>query len=225
MFYGKYYYRAEFNLPAAYKMRFVGKKTYDEFVKFCKADLERRRKDTNKWKWAYDNLYQEEALLEDKCHAVYYLHQSCQRHKGHISTRIEGGKLRIFTKTAEDLCDILDYCKVSSKKYLTNIHQPASLEAVELLNNSVIFLKNPKYPYRVSIKEGQYGLQTKQQILNYVNNHPDSIFVSKGVMSQLSEGKRYMGGYFHVNDLSILTFLTMISPRFVGKIYRLEKAE
>ena len=223
MFYGEYYYRAEFDIPAAYMMRYVENKTYDEFVTYCKEQYE-KRKDSS-LAWQRNHHQQEEELLEDKGQAAYYLYKSCQRHKGLISTRIEGRKFRIFTKTAADLLDILDYCKVSSKKYISYIHQPASESAVQMLDNDTIFLKAPKYPYRISIREGQYDPVVKQQIVNYVNNHPDSIFISKGVMSQLSGSGKLVCGYFHVNDLAMLTFLKMISHRFVGKIYRLEKEQ
>jgi hypothetical protein len=223
-FYSKYYYRAEFVISGAYFMRYI--KLSEPFELFESYVIKQQEKDKKSpWKDAWGG-----ALVKDRAQAnaawLYDLHHACLKHKGHIRTRIEGNRFRVFTTTKDDLLDIFAQCPIAVKSCLRTISQPASLTAIEKLDDNVIYLKSePKYKYRVTVREGKYDPAVKQQIVNYCDNFIDDIYLTTGFREMLTRNNRmWVSGYFHVNDLESLTFLALISPRFVNKIYKLEQA-
>ena len=225
-FYSKYYYRAEFVMPGAYFMRYIKpSETFDTFAAYVDKQ---KKKDKSQTSWATSAW--ESALEKDKAQAnaawIYDMYQACLKHKGHIQTRIEGNRFRIFTATMDELLDIFEQCPLAVKSCLVNISQPASMTAVVNLDNDVIYLKTPpKYKYRVTVREGKYDPTVKQQIANYCDNFIGDIHLTKHFKHMLTvSNKQWICGYFHVNNLETLTFLKLISPRFVNKIYRLEQA-
>ena len=223
MFYGKYFYRAELYVPAAWMMRNIGKKTREEFSVY--VDGVKKKAEAERAAASYWTQRVKQEKIDSNSDMIYDLYQACQLHKGEIQTRLEGSKFRIFTKTSQELFDIFDYCPKFAKECLSYIYQPASLDAATSLSNDVIFVQNPKFPYRVMIREGSYDAVLKQQILNYINNYPGVIHVSRSIDYYLSDSAtRYLAGYYHVRELECLTFLRLIAPRFVGKIYRVERA-
>lgn len=105
-----------------------------------------------------------------------------------------------------------------------SIHRPAGLAAELRLLEHVIFVKGSKYDYKVFVREGKYDTSTKIQVANYLNTlSPDTIYIPPNLATRLSSSHPYVYGYFYTNDPDVVTFIQIIYPTLLGKIYKLEE--
>jgi hypothetical protein len=121
------------------------------------------------------------------------------------------------------MCKALESIHAIEKGLIQHIWQPVNDEAKESLMDDVIYMKNPTHKFRVTIAEKIYDSTVHEQIIAYAKNHPDNIKLSKSMTRQHSN-RRYMRGYYYVNNTEVLLFLKLISPDFVKKIFRVEQA-
>ena len=229
MFFGKFLFKAELGVNGAYWINSLllskkrcHRKYRDNKFEFLTWIEERKRWATEseiKWSWG-GNRTDTDATLDGELMYSYY--EAVKPSLGAIKIRIEGNRFHIFTKTAQEMIDILDrlpHCE----DFLKTITRPANAAAAALLENNIILVENPKYQYKVLIKEGKYDRVVREQLLKYLDNFPTDVHLPAGLRYKLeSQTYDYLENYYYINDISILTFLAMISPKFVNKIYKLE---
>lgn len=229
MFFEKYHYRAEMNVSGASHIR-TAISRYQSYSKFkshidiIKESAQSRYRDQNVGSWYKKTLQHQ---IDMNAFQLWEIAKACEQHKGNIRTRAEKGKFAIYTETEVQLIDII----MSAKKYivphLTTIHRPANDKAKLRLEDKVIFVNKPKHNFKVLVKEHSCPNDTKKQILAYLNNFNNDVTLPFSLERSLKDEKHnwMRGHYYYVNDLSMLTFLQMISPKFVNKIFKLEQME
>lgn len=233
LYYGKYAYRAEFNINGASLLSYLGSSNrYATFSKF-NALVESRISNAKRLISESSGYYgssnwstmRHKATLLTDARLLYSIHEICQTLKGKIRLRTEHTTLSIFTDTEEQLLTILNGCR-RVQSFLVEIQRPASLDVKARLEESVIFSKTlPKYKWKVQLRAKKYTISAREQIWNYLDNFPDAVILPKGVKGRLNPKNRqeWNQGNYYVNDESALLFLKMIAPDFVHKIFKLEQ--
>jgi hypothetical protein len=205
LFYNKYAFKADLWVDGGYMYRMaLYYKTFDRFEEYIKLHKSRR--------YEYNGLN----ILQ-----LYSLSEAQTLFGKKIRIRAEGKNVSICAESEEILYNILK--STSMRGHIRKIYRPSNKEAMTKIENNVMFVKKPKFKFRVMIRSGVYSLEIKKQVLNYLENHKDSIIVTNSIIDNLKINRNtYMAGYFHVNDTDVLLFLKMIVPRFIGKIFQLE---
>ena len=97
----------------------------------------------------------------------------------------------------------------------------------DIKNNSSIKLKvriEEPYRYKIMIRDGRIPLETKNSILNYLNGlGPEHVRIPRNLQQTLENNKHgYIWGcYFYANELSDITFLSLIAPELISNIHEL----
>jgi len=219
MFFGKYLCRAHFNVSAARLIYGVSDLNLKDFKAFV---VNRNRTDPEKDGTVYRR--RESDLVPADPKKLYAIYQACKHFKDRIKVRVEGGNLHIYAITEEILASFFSYALDTLGTNLVTIHRPASLAAELRLLENVIFVKEVKYDYKVLIREGKYDVNTKIQVANYLNTFGlDTIYVPPNLVTRLTSNHPYVYGYFYTNDPDVVTFIQLIYPTLLGKIYKLEE--
>ena len=134
--------------------------------------------------------------------------------------RVEEPNIQFYTEdeaTLKSIADMLD-----SKLCIESVSGPKNAATEKLLREGVILRKGDVgYDYKVVLRDGRYGPDTKQQLLNYFDNLGDEIKLSKTCREMLTKTYPSMWGvYFYTNDPKLLTFINLIDTKLVSNIHR-----
>lgn len=235
MFFGKFMYKAEVTVFCASRMRKAEGVEFDEFVAYMDA-LRQTQLAYEQWykgvgvsNYSTSQHYRAKAmgkLSQRDDTSLYKIRQ-------HISTFdqkttklvLEKDKIHFYTVTDGELTNFLDFVKWPILGEINKIFTPSNdVAKTKLEENLILVSKPPKFKYKVLVTDGKYTVQEKTNIMTYLANFPDDVYMARTLKHLLNfDGDRYLSaGKFYVNDLSLLSFLKIISPRFVNKIYTLE---
>ena len=146
-------------------------------------------------------------------------------HKEQFKFRIEEPMVQIYSETEDQLRGIVKQFTPSLVGNIKSISFPESLEQSALLQQDKILvspLQKSGYSHKVMLRDGQYDTSTKQQLLDYFNNLGDQVRLTEGTRRMLSAPNTFLwSGYFYTNDISLITFVSLINPKIVGKIHEL----
>jgi hypothetical protein len=133
--------------------------------------------------------------------------------------RTEGDLLQVYTETEQDLIDIAkEINQYRSIKTVTG-PQPGTEDA---LRNGVVYMSKIDYKYKIVLRDGNYPLEIKRNILAQLRAHDDIKIPSSLAQMLVKKYPALWGGYFYCNDDRIATFLTLMSPGIIGKIHAVE---
>ena len=170
------------------------------------------------WRDQYDRQFLDHADAD-------FLEQlrKIKRENKNIQVRVEEPSLSIYAESIDDLKAVVAQFDTSHVKYIERLTYPANDQQSELLKSGAILVKKPqKYAYKVMLRDGRYSLETKTQILNYLDGLEDLVKVSKGSRDMLSRSFTSMWGvFFYTNDPKVITFLNLLSPGLVLNIHEL----
>jgi len=138
-----------------------------------------------------------------------------------IKTRVEESSLQYYAETEDELKQIaIELGKNSCIQYITGPR--AGTE--QLLLSDAIFSPKVSYRYKILIRDGNYNLALKEQVLNLLEAQED-IKLTAGIRHGLKRPyPAIWGAFFYANDLSIVTMLNLMSPGIVGKIHEVVQA-
>lgn len=143
--------------------------------------------------------------------------------------RVEEPWIQIYTANEQTLRIIAKRIADNNNNSLLTVSFPASETQKSMLNNDQIIIKSNskiKHKYKVIFKDGNYLIESKKQILDYLNNLGDSVSVSKGTRAMLSKSFNYTWGCFiYVDDPKLITFINLIQPGIIGKIHELVRED
>jgi hypothetical protein len=142
-----------------------------------------------------------------------------------IKLRIEEPRIQIYANTEQQLIDIMQL-QIGSQyyNYIESISGPADADAEELLNSgAIIRKKDTGYQYKVILRDGRYGQEVKQNMLQYLQNLDETtVHLPKGCRDMLSTSNSYAWNlYFLTNDPQVTSFLSLIQPGIVSNIHEL----
>jgi hypothetical protein len=188
--------------------------------------VENRRvwdRDTNKFgHWGFRNL-KESHNADIKFLEV--LRNIKNKKSDRLKFRIEEPEIQIYAKNLNDLQDLVQDQFGMFYSHLRSIFVPENEKAEDLLNSGFILRKKDiGYKYKIILSDGRYSIDTKRDILNYLDrldintvNIPKSCYT---LLGNLTHGHIW-GCYFYSNDDSILTFLNLIAPGMISNIHEL----
>lgn len=142
-----------------------------------------------------------------------------------IKMRIEEPWVQIYTEDIQTLQDIAKRFPEYLHERFLSISYPESPESKKLLEEGKIIVRPSnkiEYKYKVMLRDGTYPSDTKRAVWNYITNLGRDAKMSTATSSMLLNGHNFIwGAFLYVNDPSVLTMLSLISPTMVGKIHEL----
>jgi hypothetical protein len=133
--------------------------------------------------------------------------------------RVEEPRVQIYAETEQQLQNLIStHFKPEHYKYVESFSGPADADAEELLNaGAIIRKKDVGYKYKVILRDGKYNHAIKSQLLQYLLNlGPEEIHLPKSAIDTLQSKNSFVWNlYFYCNDLSVNTFITLISPGII----------
>ena len=141
-----------------------------------------------------------------------------------ISIRVENPTLTIYGKSEEQLYWIASKCPMDKSRVLA-ITVPKENTA-EDLDNDIIFVKRDNgYKYKIMTKEGSFPLDTKLHLFNYLTSLKHEVKLTSGYIQRLTQYQYAPASYIYTNDEKIVSFLKLIAPGMISKIYELKVLE
>jgi hypothetical protein len=141
-----------------------------------------------------------------------------------VKLRVEEPRIQIYASNEEDLMQLVnDYLKPFSKNIET-ISGPADEQAAEILNSGAIIRKTDNgYTHKVILRDGRYGSEIKETILNYLDGlHIENVGIPKSCREMFGKSSSYVWNcYFYTNDPSVTTFLNLMQPGIVSNCHEL----
>jgi len=142
-----------------------------------------------------------------------------------VKLRVEEPMVQIYAKSDSDLQNLVNtHFLNSQRQHVRAVAGPKDAEAETVLNSGAIIRKeNNGYRYKVILKDGRYTPAIKQSLLQYLDNQgPEQVQLSKTAREMLSKSTSFVWNlYFYSNDISITTFLNLISPGIVSNYHEL----
>lgn len=142
-----------------------------------------------------------------------------------IKIRIEEPTVSVYSNDQNLLYSIAsEICP----ERLESFYRPKNSIAEALLNTgNIISTKANEFLFRVYLREQIFkDVKVKQQVGNYLYNLDQEIQLPKSLRRNLtSESPYFSGGYFYCNDEKLVTFINLVCPSFISRIYRLSNPE
>jgi hypothetical protein len=143
-----------------------------------------------------------------------------------LKLRVEEPRIQIYAKTADELVKLVkEQFDPDWYQYVETVAGPANKVCEDLLNSGGIIRKtNNGFKYKVIIRDGRYGDDTKRNVLNYlINLGEEQAHVTSTVFDMLHKpGNSYIwNAYFYVNDPNVTSFISLMSPGMIGNIHEL----
>ena len=196
-FYGKFLYKAVFHCPGI------------SVIRNPKLQWDSRL--------AWNRLYHESGKKKQ----ITFYYELIEKFAGELTSRIEGPYLHIYTN---DTSIIKEFCNYYTDRVF-EVSEPESEQALALLKDDVILTrKMPEYQFKIMLREGFFD--NKQEVANYLYNleRDDIVCLTKSTIKYLNNhGKWFPGGYFYTRDDSVVTFISLVAPNLIKKVFKIEQ--
>lgn len=213
-FYNQYYFRLDIHAPGCKSIRCDN----------VSYDIERRRHWIRDYRrqgsWWNKQLakYLKEAdigflvSLKD----LYYEYPD-------VKIRTEEPKISVYATDELVLQSVARSIDADHRDKLISVTGPASEEIKALLDKNVILVKKPpKYRYRVWLREKQFDLGVRHQVLSYLDSLGDLIRINDHSRDNLTKEHNWIwGSNFYTNDQHVATFITLIHPDLIREVSEL----
>lgn len=150
---------------------------------------------------------------------LYFFHDLKKQYAKSIKIRIEEPYIDVYCNDQEIVLNTVQH---EPKNSLLEFFKPENDLAVEILSRGEIIQNSPcKFKYKVFLKLGKVSITNKQQVLNYLQNLGDLVYLPPGCIKSL-QGVYYGSSvYFYTNDDEIITFVSIINSDIISGIYKL----
>ena len=150
--------------------------------------------------------------------------RTIRRSNSGIKLRVEEPRVQIYAETENDLVNLVSEHLQSFVTNIESVAGPSNEAAAEVLNSGAIIRKTDNgYTHKVILRDGRYGSEIKETILQYLDSlQIDIAGVPKSCRAMFSKSSSYVWNcYFYTNDPSVTTFLNLIQPGIVSNIHEL----
>ncbi len=213
-FYNQYYFRLDIHAPGCKSIRSAD----------VSKDIEQRRNWVRDYRrqgsWWNKQLakYLKEAdigfltSLKD----LYYEYPE-------VKIRTEEPKISVYATDELLIQSVARSIDLDHRDKLTVITGPADEKIQAMLDKHVILVKKPpKFRYRVWLREKQFSMEVRHQVLAYLDSLGDLIRISDHSRDNLSKEYNWIwGSNFYTNDRHVATFLTLIHPDLIREVSEL----
>jgi hypothetical protein len=140
-----------------------------------------------------------------------------------VKVRVEEPNVQIYSENEEMLKEIVKEFNTVDLDFISKITGPESGTENILLNNSIIVKTDPGFKYKLTLRTGQFDINTKHQLLNYIDNLDNQVYCNAAGRNALASNHKsvYTAPFLLVNDLSLAVFINLISPGVVTNIHEL----
>jgi hypothetical protein len=213
-FYNQYYYKLEVSVTGSGFLR------KPELTIESQADARKLHNQVRKVN--FGGSWRHNCIRDPNAQDIEILNKISHARGKHpdLKLRVEEPSLQIYSVDEDSLYKFAAEITHSNNQHLVSIGKPLTPEHLALLEKGfTISSKLTDYPIKVHIREGRYGLQTKQQILNYLQNVPEEVHLPDHFVSSFSkEFESVWNCYFYAKDRSILTMVALICPSLVRAV-------
>jgi hypothetical protein len=202
-----------------------GGRLLDHKCSTIQAALEHRKQRNTIYNYggSWRDKYDDHRLRDVDCDFLEVLKQLKFDLGTNVRLRIDEPNIQIYADSEDMLKQVVSRFTQDQLRFIQNITYPANDQTAKLLKAGSILTKNtPVYSHKVMLRDGRYDTQTKQQILNYLENLGDLVKVSNGTKEMLNKPYPSMwGAFFYTNDPNLTAFLSLISPTIILNIHEL----
>jgi hypothetical protein len=141
-----------------------------------------------------------------------------------IKLRVEEPRIQIYAATEKELINLVSDRLKLFAKHIEAITGPANDESAAILDSGAIIRKTANgYSHKVILRDGRYGTDVKDAILQYLQNlNIENIGIPASCQKMFSKSSSYVWNcYFYTNDPSVITFLNLIQPGIVSNCHEL----
>ena len=216
LFYNKFLYKAKVYCPGS---RLI----YSKSIK----DLEHRltsRLNMPDISYNYGGSWwltnQRESLkLHANVHQLTY-YFTVKHSEKNIKLRIEEPNIDVYSNDEQQLQNLV---AAQFPDRIKEIHRPNNATISFLLNGEIIVNHRTEYEYKAYVKRMFFeNIQLKHAILDHLYNYNTEVKLPESLIHNLnSNGLFFPGGYFYLNDIGVATFVGMMCPGFISKIFKL----
>ena len=211
-YYNQYYYKLEINAVCASFLR-----NPDQTLQTQAINMSHRRSQNFGGSWRVRNQQLPNA---DDLRFLALMGELIHKFNDRIKVRIEDPYMQIYAETESELLTFVSNIDYEFHKNIKTIYGPGTVDEFDLLTKGYTIRAEPQeYGYRVSVKEGRYSRETKQQILGYLRNIGDEAKLPRHFVENMDRSfDSVWNCYFYVKDPGVLTMLRLISPSFIGRV-------
>lgn len=216
-FYGKYLWRIELQVKCA---NVACDHDPERSVEVLKFHAKNRSNYGGSWRNPYWHSIQS-GLYENVDFDLLKAIKHIKENFSNIKFRVEESRVQFYTETESDLKQIASL--LSNFDCIQAITGPRP-GTEEMLSSDVIIAKKIPFKYKVLLRDGNYRLELKHQLLNLLESQED-IKITAGLRHNLLRPWPGMwGAFFYTNDLGITTMMSLMSPGIIGKIHEVVQA-
>lgn len=221
-FFNQYLFKVKLHCPFAGILRGDVYKNFHDLV----DTINQRKKileSLRKYNWAgswfnSDVNYSKSVVLND----LQSVNLFKQKYQDAINVRIEEPFLSVYSNSNDIL---LELCSRFTADRILEIYFPKNNTEEEILHTgSLISNKGTEYQYRLDVKTFLFdSVTTKQKILFQLENLGDTVDISRATRKKFLSGNSYFlgGGRIYIKDENTLTYLKLMCPQIIGRIYNL----
>jgi hypothetical protein len=109
---------------------------------------------------------------------------------------------------------------VGFRHTLLSVFRPSNPTRLEqLADGNIIMKQDLGYRYKFLIRDGRYGKENKQALVNYLDQLGDLVKVSPTVRRSLAIGDHMYRCWFYSNEIELGTMIDLITPGAISKIH------
>ena len=213
-FYGKYLYKIVLHVPGGRLTQSKGN------MKKLLADR------LNYEKFYNSSLVGRISDLENvKIELLEFIRAIRNNHSDSIHIRVEEPHIQIYGSDILELENLICNNLFSfSKDIVLSLTYPKDKISEDVLNSGAIIKKEPNgYKYKVILRDGMYGKEAKEQLLNYfISLGNEQVKITAGMRRVLNSNSGYIWGiFYYTNDPDINHFVSLIAPGIIANCHEM----
>jgi len=213
-FYGKYLYKIVLHVPGGRLTQFKGS------MKKLLADR------INYEKFYNSSLFEKISDLENvKIELLETIRSIKNNHSDSIHIRVEEPHVQIYGSDILELEELICNNLFSfNKDIVLSLTHPKDKKSEDVLNSGAILKKEPNgYKYKVILRDGMYGKEVKEQLLNYfISLGNEQIKITAGMKRNLKSNSGYIWNvFYYTNDPNINHFVSLIAPGIIANCHEM----
>jgi hypothetical protein len=144
-----------------------------------------------------------------------------------IKLRVEEPYIQVYAEDETSLKKVIEHFTAVDQSRVFSISVPRP-EHIPMLQENKILRKSRRnqYRYKVLLRDGRLDTASKSSLLNYLLSMEDLVSLPAAPRKMLSSSySSFWGVYYYTNDISINTFVELISPGIITNVHEIVTVE
>lgn len=140
-----------------------------------------------------------------------------------IKVRVEEPKISFYAESESVLQSIALAIGVQFRHQILSATGPESGTSIQWLQgNAIIVNRQPKFKYRIYLKEKRFDIKSRTQVYNYLQQLGELVKLPKNTTEQLTRSGDWMWNcYFYTNDVGVANLVRIINPDIIREVCEL----